>query len=153
MSIYQDELKRATELYKKGLTSIGNLSDAQRNVLLQSTRQLEALGQQTLLEKNCDELNLLLQKKGGERAIELLSERQEAGIQIAKLKSRIQSVQDKLAYTANIRAQSIQDESKPPRIEIYRKNSRGPIAADADSDLFPGDVVEVTYPRRFLVGQ
>ena len=150
MDINQKELERTTDLFNRGLAPIATLTEAQRNVLLQSTRQLEALGQRSMLEKNRDELSLMLEKTDGQRTIELLRERQDSEVAIAALRSRIKSVFERLSYTKGLKALSVQDEDAPPRIEIYRNGSQGPAIGEEETVLLPGDLVEITFPTEQL---
>lgn len=152
--INSEELKRADDLFKKGLIPITRLTEVRRNMLLHSTRVLQTMAQQSQSEKDRDDLTLRLEKIDGQRAVDLLRERQEAEIKLTTIRSRLQAVGEKLAYAGMARSQLVQDGSDAPKIEIFRKSEAGPVrlTVDEDSDLLPGDVVEIALQKNYVVG-
>ena len=62
------------------------------------------------------------------------------------IREKLQSVGEKLQYTAMVRSQLARGAGKKAEIAIIRKGEKGPerIIASEDTELQPGDTVEVT---------
>ena len=154
-----EELKKVSELFGKGALVSPRVTDARRAVLLSSTRKLQITAQLMQLKKQQDELTRKLEKLDDQRRIDLLRELQETAVKRHEIREKLQSVGEKLQYTAMVRSQLARGIVDKPAIAIIRKGEKGQesLTADEDAELQPGDTVEVTlqywdgpeaHPRR-----
>ncbi len=112
-----EDLQRAVELFKKGAVPIGH-NDV--------SRQLERLDDQ--------------------RRIDLRRELEEAELKRNQIRARLQSVREKIEYTALVRSQLVRGGSEgKPQISVIRKGEKDwkHFLASEETELEPGDVVEV----------
>jgi polysaccharide export outer membrane protein len=75
----------------------------------------------------------------------LLHELQDAGVKIRQIRAKLQGVAEKIQYTALVRSQLIRGSGGKPEIVVVRngRSGREHLIADEDTELQPGDVVEV----------
>ncbi|MHC2576710.1 hypothetical protein [Bradyrhizobium diazoefficiens] len=141
-----DELQKATDLYGKGALTSPRVTDARRAVLLSSTRRLQTSAQLLQVKKQQDEFARKLAKLDDQRRLDLLRELQETSVKLNQTREKLQSVGEKLQYTAMVRSQLARGASNKPEIAIVRKGDKGSerIIASEDSELQPGDAVEVS---------
>jgi len=139
------DLQRVTELFGKGAVPIVRITDARRALLLSSTRKLQTTAQLMYQRKQRDEFSRQLERLDDQRRINLLQELQDAGVKLNQVRAKLQAVGEKLQYTALVRSQLIRGTGGKPQITIVRRgeNGREHFAAEEDSELQPGDVVEV----------
>jgi polysaccharide export outer membrane protein len=144
-----EELQRDLELYKKGTLISPRVTDARRAVLLSSTRKLQTVVQLMQLEKQQDEVQRRLEQLDDRRRMESIGELQEAGVKLSEIRAKLQGVEDKIQYTGLLRSQLARSERSAPEIAIIRKSEKGPrrIVATEESELQPGDVVEVALQQ------
>jgi polysaccharide export outer membrane protein len=66
-------------------------------------------------------------------------------VRLNQIKAKLQAVGEKLQYTALVRSQLVRGAGSKPQIIIVRKAEKGRerFIAEEDSELQPGDVVEV----------
>jgi polysaccharide export outer membrane protein len=140
-----DELQKVNDLFGKGSLVSPRVTDARRAVLLSSTRKLQTQAQLMLVKKEQDEVKRKLEKLDDQRRIDLLRELQDANVKLNETRANLQSVGEKLQYTAMIRSQLVRGTGDKPEIAIIRKGQKGEerIIADEDVELQPGDTVEV----------
>ena len=98
------------------------------------------------VKKQQDELTRKLEKLDHQRRLDLLRELQDTSVKLNEIREKLQSVGEKLQYTAMVRSQLVQGTGSRPDIAIIRKGEKGPerIVASEDTELQPGDAVEVT---------
>ncbi len=122
------------------------VTDARRAVLLSSTRKLQSNAQLMQVKKQQDELARKLEKLDDQRRLDLLRELQDTSVKLNEIRERLQSVGEKLQYTAMVRSQLVRGAGNKAEIAIIRKGEKGPerIIASEDTELQPGDTVEVT---------
>jgi polysaccharide export outer membrane protein len=139
------ELQRATELLNKGALTVPRLTEARRALLLSSTRKLQVISQVMATKRQRDDFSRQLERLDDQRRINLLQELQDAGIKLNQIRAKLQAVGEKLQYTALVRSQLIRGAGGKPQITIVRKGDHGRerFAAEEDSELQPGDVVEI----------
>ena len=149
-----EELQRINELFGKGLSASPRLTDARRAVLLSSTRRLQTAAQLMQVRKQQDDIARQLERLGDQRRIKLLQDLQDAGTRLGQIRARLQSVGEKLLYTA-ARSQIVHGNELKPEITVIRKGKSGleRIMVDQDADLQPGDVVEVALRLNEAVGK
>jgi polysaccharide export outer membrane protein len=140
-----DELKKVNELFSKGSLVSPRVTDARRAVLLSSTRKLQTTAQLMAVKKEQDELKRKLERLDDQRRIDLLRELQDANVKVAETRAKLQSVGEKLQYTAMVRSQLVLGAGDKAEIAIIRKGEKGPvrIVADENTELQPSDTVEV----------
>ena len=122
------------------------MTDARRAVLLSSTRKLQTSAQLMQVKTQQDELTRRLAKLDDQRKLDSLRELQDTSLRLNQIRERLQSVGEKLQYTAMVRSQLVRGASSKPDIAIIRKGEKGPerIIASEDTELQPGDAIEVT---------
>jgi polysaccharide export outer membrane protein len=143
-----EDLRKVNELMTKGTTVTTRVTDARRAVLLSSTRKLQITAQLMLAKQKQDEFGRKLEKLDDQRRIDLLHDLQEATVQSNEIREKLQGVGDKLQYTSMVRSQLVQGVASKPKITIVRKGEKGQekIVASEDTELQPGDAVEVALP-------
>jgi len=141
-----EELQKASDLFAKGSVISPRVTDARRAVLLSSTRKLQTSALLMQVKRQQDELARKLVKLDDQRRLDLLRELQDTSVKLNQIRERLQSVGEKLQYTAMIRSQLARGVGSKPDIAIIRKGEKGPerIIASEDTELQPGDAVEVT---------
>ena len=141
-----DELQKITDLYSKGTLTSPRVTDARRAVLLSSTRKLQTTAQLMQVKKQQDEVARKLEKLDDQRRLDLLRELQDTSVKLNVIRGKLQSVGEKLQYTAMVRSQLARGAGNKAEIAIIRKGEKGPerIIASEDTELQPGDAVEVT---------
>jgi polysaccharide export outer membrane protein len=141
-----DELQKVTDLVSKGTLTSPRLTDARRAVLLSSTRKLQTSAQLMQVKKQQDEIARKLEKLDDQRRLDLLRELQATSVQLNIIREKLQSVGEKLQYTAMVRSQLARVAGDKAEIAIIRKGENGQerITASEDTELQPGDTVEVT---------
>ncbi|WP_352772629.1 polysaccharide biosynthesis/export family protein [Mesorhizobium sp. M0684] len=141
------ELERVRRLNEKGLASVALLNDARRAVLLWSTRALESFAEASRMERERNDLQRNLVRIEDSRRIELLGELTAAMLDVADLNAQLQGNAEKLVYVGGLRSELARGgRQSPPEITVVRKSADAVdrISANEETDLWPGDVVEIT---------
>jgi polysaccharide export outer membrane protein len=120
-------------------------------LLLSSTRKLQTSAQLLQIKKQQDELTRKLAKLDDQRRLDLLRELQDTSVKLSQIREKLQSVGEKLQYTAMIRSQLVRGAGNHAEIAIIRKVEKGQerIIASEDTELQTGDAVEVRR-REFI---
>ncbi|MEH2556302.1 polysaccharide export outer membrane protein [Bradyrhizobium algeriense] len=141
-----EELQKASDLYGKGSLTSPRVTDARRAVLLSATRKLQTSAQLLQVKKLQDEVTRKLAKLDDQRRLDLLRELQDTSVKLNQIREKLQSVGEKLQYTAMVRSQLAQGVGSKPDIVIIRKGEKGPerIIASEDIELQPGDTVDAS---------
>jgi polysaccharide export outer membrane protein len=129
-----------------GARAFEGVTDARRAVLLSSTRKLQTTAQLMQVKKQQDELTRKLEKLDDQRRLDLLRELQDTSVKLNEIREKLQSVGEKLQYTAMVRSQLARGAGNKAEIAIIGKGEKGQdrtIASD-DTELQPGDTVEVS---------
>jgi polysaccharide export outer membrane protein len=115
-------------------------------VLLSSTRKLQTSAQLLQVKQQQDEFTRRLAKLDDQRRLDLLRELQDTSVRLNQIREKLQSVGEKLQYTAMVRSQLVRGAGSKPDIAIIRKGEKGQerIIASEDTELQPGDAVEIT---------
>jgi len=148
-----EELQKVLDLYGKGTLPSLRVTDARRAVLLSSTRKLQTTAQLMQMKRQQDELLRQMERLDDQRRIDLLRELQEAGGRVRGLQTKLQSIGEKLQYTTG-RSQLVRGNDVKADITVIRKGESGrqSFAANEDSELQPGDVVEVVLRLDNMAG-
>jgi polysaccharide biosynthesis/export protein len=141
-----EELQKASDLYGKGSLTSPRVTDARRAVLLSSTRKLQTSALLMQVKRQQDELSRKLVRLDDQRRLDLLRELQDTSVKLNQIREKLQSVAEKLQYTAMIRSQLVRGAGTKAEIAIIRKGDNGQerIVVGEDAELQPGDAVEVT---------
>jgi polysaccharide export outer membrane protein len=77
--------------------------------------------------------------------MDLLRDLQDANVKLAGVRAKLQSTSEKLQYATLVRSQFVRGGGQP-EIVVIRMDEKGQtrIRANEESELQPGDVVEVT---------
>jgi polysaccharide export outer membrane protein len=138
------ELKKARAAYGSGNLPSPRVADARRAVLYSSTRQLQTNAQLLQVKRVRGELARELEKSDDQRRINLLAELQDASVKLAGERAKLQSAEEKLQL-AGMQPPRASDGLNKPEITVFRGSLKGKerLAVDADTELQPGDVIEV----------
>jgi polysaccharide export outer membrane protein len=141
-----EELQKVSDLFGRGSLISTRVTDARRGVLLSSTRKLQTSAALWRVKKEQDEFTRRLEKLDDQRRLDLLRELQDTSVKLNQLREKLQSVAEKLQYTAMVRSQLVRGADTRAEIAIVRKGEKGQerIVASEDTELQPGDAVEVT---------
>jgi polysaccharide biosynthesis/export protein len=148
-----EELARLKELYQRGNVVVTRVVDARRSLLLSSTRQLETAAQLATVERQRQEFSRRYDKLDDQRRMDFLAELQEAQVKLAGIRTKIEASGEKLMYVGLVRSQLVRGSGSAPEILLFRKNERDVaerLAAEQDTELQPGDVVEVALQGELL---
>jgi polysaccharide biosynthesis/export protein len=76
------------------------------------------------------------------------------GIHMASVRTKLQSVGDKLIYTGMIRSQPVRGNGGKPDLMVVRRDGPALIRmkADEDNDFSPGDLLEIALRLQDLAG-
>ncbi len=79
------------------------------------------------------------------RRSEILRELQDANVRIATIRSRLEAAGEKLVYVGMVRSQLVRGRGSKPELTVFRTGDKGRerLVVDEDTELAPGDVVEV----------
>jgi polysaccharide export outer membrane protein len=140
-----EELQKASDLFGKGSLTSPRVTDARRAVLLSSTRKLQTSALLMQVKRQQDEVTRKLVKLDDQRRLDLLRELQDTSVKLNQIREKLQSVGEKLQYTAMVRSQLVRGAGNKAEIAIFRKGEKGQerIIASDDTELQPGDAVEV----------
>jgi polysaccharide biosynthesis/export protein len=149
-----EELRKLTELLGKGMLLSARVTEARRAMLLSSTMALQTAAQLMQMKRQQAEVARQLVRLGDQRRIKLLQELQEARTTLSQVRAKLQSTGEKLEY-AGARSQLMRGNELRPEIVLIRKGEKGRerIAANEDSELQPGDVVEVVLRSDDMTGK
>jgi polysaccharide export outer membrane protein len=121
-----EDLQKASDLFGKGSLTSPRVTDARRAVLLSSTRKLQTTAQLMQVKKQQDEFSRKLAKLDDQRRLDLLRELQDTSLRLNQIREKLQSVGEKLQYTAMVRSQLVRGAGSKPDIAIIRKGEKGP---------------------------
>ena len=142
-----EELEAVRTLRQKGLitnTNVMALERAQNNYRL-DLAQFEM--QQTRLQQDLLNMESELRKKHQDHEFQLISDTQETQVQLAKLASQLRYLSDKLLFVFEYgEHRTIEELQGSVRILIFRRGQKTgqEVAADEDTDVNAGDVIEVS---------
>jgi polysaccharide export outer membrane protein len=148
-----EELQRVIELLGKGFLTSPRVTEARRSVLLASTRKLQTTAQLMQVKRQRDDLQRQLEKLDDQRRINLLRDLQDSGVRLSGIQAKLQSIGEKLRRAGTGSQVAGHIHSDPEIMVVRRKGSgRERFSVDQDSELQPGDVVEVTLRTEYVAG-
>jgi polysaccharide biosynthesis/export protein len=137
-----DEMKRN---FAKGVIPIMRMSEVRRLSLLSATQALQTTALLVQVEREQGELKRRLRRTDGQRQIELTRELQDAQVRLETIRVRIQATGEKLVYAGLVRSQLVRGRGGSPDVRVFRgqNQARQSLNVGEDTELLPGDVVEV----------
>jgi polysaccharide export outer membrane protein len=149
-----EDMQRVEGLFQRGAVPITRITEARRVGLLSSTRRLETSARVAQVEREREDFQRRLQKLDDQRRIDLMKELDDANLKLTSIRSRLHAASEKLLYTGAVKLQVAGAEASKPDIVVFRKTGGvgGQLAADASTELQPGDVIEVTVKREVEPG-
>jgi polysaccharide biosynthesis/export protein len=78
------------------------------------------------VKKQQDEPTTKLEKLDDQRRLDLLREQQDTGVRLNEIRGKLQSVGEKIQYTAMVRSQLVRQVGNKAEIAIIRKGEKGP---------------------------
>jgi len=140
----EQDLQKARNAFGNGSLPSFRVAEFRRSVLYSATRQLQTTNQLMQVQKNRAEAARALEKIDDERRIGLLSELQDATVKLAGERAKLRSVEEKLQM-AGLRPPRPAGDASKADITLFRSDVNGKErhAADPDTELQPGDVIEV----------
>jgi polysaccharide export outer membrane protein len=149
-----EELKRLQELFSKGNVTITRVVDARRALLLSATRQLQTASELAQVERQRQEFGRRSERLDDTRRIEILRDLQDTNVRIATLRARLAAAGEKLVYVGMVRSQLVRGHGSKPELVVYRTGDKGRqrLTVEEDSELMPGDVVEVALQADLVPG-
>ena len=139
------ELERTKELFGRGNLTSPRVTDARRAVLLSSTRKLQTSAQLMVVKRLRGEFTRELEKLDDQRKVQLLAELQESTIKITAYRTKVQAIEEKLRLAGMVPAREFGRYSKVDAV-VFRNGDgkKERIKADYETELQPGDVLEIT---------
>jgi polysaccharide export outer membrane protein len=139
------DYKRLRDLSDRGVVPMNRLSEARRLFLYSATQALQTTVQLTNITRERDEAQRQIGRFTEKRRAEILNELGEATAQVAEIRSRLQSVSEKITYTGIIRSQLVRGSGAKPTITITHAaaSGGGKEVASEESLVQPGDTIEV----------
>jgi polysaccharide export outer membrane protein len=138
----EQDLQKARTAFGNGSLPSFRVAEFRRSVLFSATRQLQTTNQLMEVERSRAQLVRELEKIDDQRRIRLLAELQDATVKLADERAKLQSVEEKLQL-AGLRPPRTSDGASKADITVFRSGKERH-SADADTELQPGDVIEVT---------
>jgi polysaccharide export outer membrane protein len=141
-----EELQKAIDVYGKGSIPSLRVADSRRAVLLSSTRKLQTSAQLMQIKRQQDDFSRQVEKLDDQRRMDLLRELQNANLRLSEIRTKLQSTAEKLQYATIVKSQFMRGSGNQPEIAIVRSGGKGQkrVLVNEESELQPGDVVEVT---------
>jgi polysaccharide export outer membrane protein len=150
-----NDLAEMRENFKKGVVPVMRMSETRRFSLFSATQALQTTALLAQAERQREDLNRAFEKVDDDRHMQLLHELQDAQVNLETLRARLAAVGDKLMYSGMVRSQLVRGSAGSPSIKIAREadGERQTVSADEDTDLMPGDVVEVAVRLEEIAAQ
>jgi len=138
------DLEKAVELLNKGSLTNTRVTEARRAVLLSATRKLQTDAELMHVNRQRNEILRKLEKLGDQRRLDLLRDLQDGTVRVGSLRAKLQSIQEKLQMSGMMPPIASEADAKL-EITIRRRGSNGwqRLDADEDTELLPGDIIEV----------
>jgi polysaccharide export outer membrane protein len=148
------DLDEMRQYFAKGVVPVMRLSEVRRLSLISSTQALQTTALLATVQREQGELKRRLRWTDGRWQIDLTRELQDAQVHLETIRVRIQAVGEKLEYAGLVRSQLVRGRGGSPSVRIFRdqNQTRQTLSANEDTELLPGDVVEVALRMDGLAG-
>jgi polysaccharide biosynthesis/export protein len=143
----EQDLQKARTAYGNGSLPSFRVAEFRRSVLYSATRQLQTTNQLMQLERFGADTARELEKIDDQRRMRLLAELQDASVKLTGERAKLQGVEEKLRLAGLKPPRSSDGDPGKADITVFRGglNGRERRTADADTELQPGDVIEIAF--------
>ncbi len=140
------ELEDLRGLHAKGYASKRVISETRHSAYTSLNTTLEINNRLDVAGTRKEEYQNKLARLESQRKIRLLDEQKDGAIKQIELRSKINSLREKLRAISTTPSQSANNTFQTPKIVAIRKGPKGRerLSADEDFELHPADVIEVT---------
>jgi polysaccharide biosynthesis/export protein len=140
-----EDMDRVNELFKKNLVPASRVTDVRRAALLSSSRAQQTSVAADNAAKDREEAMAKLQRLLLTRRIVAAGELEEANAKMEALRGELDTSKKKLLLAGTSGATLVRARAADMQIWIFRKNGSDQvrIVGEEDTELLPGDVVEV----------
>jgi len=149
------DLAQLQDLLKKGTIVSSRVVEARRALLLSSVQYLQTQASLAQVERERQEFSHRSDKLDNQRRLELLDELQKANVNLTTVQAKLAASSEKLVYVGMVRSQLVNGSGSKPQIALYRTNAQGSsekVSAGEDTQLAPGDVIEVSLQADLIPG-
>ncbi|HEY7229693.1 MAG TPA: polysaccharide biosynthesis/export family protein [Pseudolabrys sp.] len=140
-----EDLNRLQDARGRGIVPVTRVIEGRRLLLYSATRALQTGVTLTQADRDRADTELQMKKLDSDRRAQVLAELQQAEVNLAEIRTRLEALSTKLEYVGMVRSQLVSGTDNKPKLTIVRTSEQGAeqINADEDMELRPGDVVEV----------
>jgi polysaccharide export outer membrane protein len=139
---------KVQSFYDRGVAPLSRVWDEHRSILLLKSRLSSTMAQVMNAKRTVEELGRQLEKIDETLRLECLKDLQEAALAVQKIRTHIRSVVEKLAYVgAPLNVMPLNRGGFQGVIHRNTEEKHIEIAADEETELVPGDVLEITLKR------
>ena len=144
-------LKRTQELAKRGSLINLRITEARRQAMASASRKLQAEARLLQIQRDRGDFKRRLARLEEERSVRLLGELETATMELTAIRGRLQVTGDKLGQRRLATAASAKQGAQKLALTIHRKTAKGrqALKASNDSELMPGDTIEIVMPNLF----
>jgi polysaccharide export outer membrane protein len=141
----EQDLQKARNAFGNGNLPSFRVAEFRRSVLYSATRQLQTTNQLMQVRRSRAEMARELEKIDDQRRIRLLAELQDASVKLADERAKLQSVEEKLRLAGLRPPRTSDGDTGKTDITVFRSSTNGKErhTVEADTELQPGDVIEV----------
>ena len=140
----QGDFNRASELFRNGITVAGRVSEARRTVLLSATQLLQTDASIAAAERELLTLRRESARLDERRRDALITELQDTTLRIQNLQAKLMFAAQQVALLPSPNPQAL--DTDEVQVVVVRRTGAGRqrITAELDTELMPGDVVEIS---------
>lgn len=140
-----EDMERVNELFKRNLVPASRVTEVRRAALISSSRAQQTNVAADNAKRDRDEAKAKLQRLLLTRQVAAAGELEEANARMETLRSEIDALRKKMLLGGGSGASIIRARVADTRIWIVRRSDAGysRIVGEEDTELLPGDVVEV----------
>jgi polysaccharide export outer membrane protein len=140
-----EDLNRLQDARGRGLVPLTRVTEGKRLLLYSSSRALQTGIALTQADRDRADVERQLEKLETDHRSEVLAELQQAEVNLAEIRTRLEAGSTKLVYVGIVRSQLINGSDSKPELTIVRASESGNeyIEATEETELRPGDVIEI----------
>lgn len=148
------ELDRVVKLFSAGNLTSPRVTESRRALLLSSTRRLQTSVELMRARRQRDDYARQLDRAANQRQIALLRELKDSNVRLADVGLRLQAVSQKLQPAGLAGPAPFGGGHAHGEATVIRKAGRDwqRIAASEDTEVEPGDVIEVIFRADIMAG-
>jgi polysaccharide export outer membrane protein len=141
----EEELDRVNKLFGSGALPSPRVTESRRALLLSSTRRLQTTVELMRLQRQREDSARQIDRVASQRTVALLRELRDSNVHMTELRIKMRSLGQKLQPVSGSSALPAGTSDLRPQVTIVRRSGQqwAKIAASEDSDLEPGDVIEI----------